>query len=687
MRQADLTLKGIAALLVALTLVAYLPLLDNRAFVFDDVPYVVENQPVRDGLTWHGTSWAFTTLERSNWHPLTWMSLMLDVQLFGVDARAMHIVNLLLHVLNAVLVLVGLWKLTGALWPGAAAAALFAVHPLHVESVAWITERKDVLSTLLGLLAIGAWASWTRSGRRRPYAAALLLYGASLMAKPMLVTLPFILLLLDWWPLGRLRFDTRETRPGQAGPVRRWALLGEKLPFLALAAASSAITVIAQSRGRAVVLLEHLGLPDRLANALLACQGYLRKTVWPADLAAFYTFPTQRPHDWNVAGAAVLIAAIAAGALAFRRRAPVILAGWLFYLGTLVPVIGIVQIGDQSMADRYTYVPLLGLFVPAGWAVGHLARAPGWRRRAVLAGAAGALIALVVATADQAETWGDSGTLWRHATAVTRNNYVAHANLGAWLAKQGRIGEALIEYEHSLDIFPNYSVAHYGAAWALSELGRLDEAERHARAAVASEPDLIRNRMLLGGLLLHTGRHAGAVEQYSRVLELDPANPEAQLALGQALEGMGDTRLAEVRYREALRLKPGLADASNALAVLLGRGGRVAEAVTELRAALSMSPDNPRLHYNLGTSLDLLGATPEAIACYREALRLNPGLVEAHNNLALGLLATGNAAGAVDHLHEAIRLDPGYREARVNLDLIKASGAGAGTRNPGRFSR
>ena len=613
-----------AALLAALTLAAFAPLAANRGFVFDDEGYVFGNPQVRAGLAASGLRWAFTTFETANWHPLAWLSHMLDVELFGLDARGHHATSLALHLANALLLFLGLRALTGALWPSWAAAALFAVHPLHVESVAWISERKDLLCTLFGLLAAGAWLRAVRRGDRRLLLAAAACHALSLLSKPMLVTLPFALLLLDWWPLGRLG-GPRPRAPHAVSAPRLRACLAEKIPLLALSAASAVVTVIAQARGEALRSLAELPLASRAGNSLVAYATYLRQALWPADLAAFYPL---RPENLTAAaaGAALLLAAVTAAAAARARRAPHLLAGWLFFLGTLVPVIGLVQVGEQALADRYTYVPLAGLFVALAWGLRARLAAPAPCRGCTAAAAVAALLALAAATAAQTRHWRDAGALWTRAIAVTRGNWFAHNNLGVWRFKNGDNEGAIEEFTRSLEIRPAHVEAIYNRAFALAKLGRLDEAGREARAALAIAPRWVLPRTLLATTLFRAGRWEEARREYVAALRIDPRRAETHRLFADALHASGELVEAELRFREALRLDPAVAETHNELGVLLARTGRLREAAGEFRAALALRPEYPDARYNLEKALyetgrDVRPPRPEATAAPGEAPR------------------------------------------------------------------
>jgi tetratricopeptide (TPR) repeat protein len=477
---------------------------------YDDNLYVYENEQVQAGLSAENVRWAFVTLHAANWHPVTWLSLMLDATLFGGGPGARHLVNVGLHAANAVLFFLLLLELGAALWPAVLAAALFAAHPCHVESVAWITERKDVLSTLFLLLSISGYVGWVKRGGRLRYLASLSCMALGLLAKPMLVTLPFALLILDVWPLRRLA----------AAPAGLRLVL-EKIPFLALALASVAVTILAQHKGQAVVPLGHFPLPLRLANALTSYAAYLGRLVLPAGLAVWYPYPASVPV-WSWAGALALLVGLSAAAYWQRREQPYLLVGWLWFMGTLVPVIGILQVGGQAMADRYAYVPYLGLYAALALGLERLAgRLP--QRRGIVAAAAGVAVAVLgIAAFCQAGFWKDNTALYERALAVTRDNHLAHVNLGNELRRQLRFAEALEHFREAARIKPDSAEAWINASGVHLQFERFTEAEQAARTALALEPESAEAEAALGIALLAAGWPFSAEEHLQRAIERNP---------------------------------------------------------------------------------------------------------------------------------------------------------------------
>jgi protein O-mannosyl-transferase len=633
---------------------------------FDDPDYVTRNSMVQAGITAKGTLWALLTGHASNWHPLTWLSHMLDCRLYGLNPGGHHLTSLMFHLANTLPLFGLLRQMTGALWRSALVAALFAWHPLHIESVAWVAERKDVLSTFFGLLALMSYARYAAQPRVCWYAVTLTAFALGLLAKPMLVTLPFLLLLLDYWPLRRGPFAGEQLNWNDPATRRGlMRLLGEKVPFFILALASSAITFYAQQSGGAVASMTHIPFGLRVANAVVAYAAYLWKTVWPVELAVFYPHPLAWPA-WQVALAVLVLAALSAGVWLARRRYLTI--GWLWYLGTLVPVIGLVQVGDQALADRYTYVPLIGLFIAASWGLHELIqRRPRWRAAGIVA-AAGVLLLLAWGTRWQLSHWRNSETLFTRALAITKNNYVAHNNLGNVLDfsgrhelarmhyletlrirpdfagthynlanvlfREGKLDAALTHYSAAVKQRPNYADAHFNLGVVLTTLGRLGEAIAHEREAIRHRPDFAEAHHQLGLLLFRQGVVAGALESYRTALRLRPRYVEAMVNLGFALEQQGRIDEAALQYRTAIEIKPDLAHAHSNLAVLLARQGQPALALPHFRAVAGLEPQSADAHYNVANALAELGQLPEAAAHYTEALRLNPDDERARRKLA-----------------------------------------------------
>ena len=531
---------------------------------YDDPEYVTANPQVTRGLSWDGIQWAFTTFHFSNWHPATWLSHMADCELFGLDAGAHHVVSLILHLLNTALVFLLLWRLTGEVWPAAFVAALFGWHPQHVESVAWIAERKDLLSAFFGLLAMHAYAGWTQDHRCAQFALMTAMFVLGLMAKPMLVTLPFVLLLFDFWPLGRIK-GAGTPATAQARPFSR--LLAEKSLLFAATLAACVVTLAAQ-RGEALRSVQEITLGSRFANALVSYATYLMKAFWPTDLAVFYPLRQQVPM---VEGLFALLALGGISVAVWKLRAgrPYLLVGWFWFLGMLVPVIGLVQVGGQARADRYTYLPLIGIFIMLAWGGRDVVRAFRIPVKVAAVVVAVPLIALAFLTRLQVEYWRNSESLFRHALEVMPENAVAHSNLGSFFEQAGRREEAEAHYREALRIDPGSAQAHNNLANVLDATGRFAEAVPHYEEAIRLRPRESIPRNHFGMALAGQGRFEEALSNYATAMALAPHDAQPHYLSGVALLKQGQTARAIESFRAALRLDPNHAKALDRLARVL----------------------------------------------------------------------------------------------------------------------
>jgi protein O-mannosyl-transferase len=593
----------IAGALALLTLAAFWPVFENEFVNYDDPEYVEANSVVRNGLTAEGVRWAFTAGRAANWHPLTWLSHMTDVSLFGLRPIGHHATSLLLHAANTLLLFFLLRRMTGESVRSGFVAALFAIHPAHVESVAWVAERKDVLSTAFWLLTTATYVAWVDRKSTARYALLLALFAAGLMSKPMLVSLPVTLLLLDYWPLERI---------GAERPTR---LVVEKAPLFVLAAASSVVTLVVQRAGGAVRTSEYpLGV--RVANALVSVARYLEMLVWPR-LSAFYPYDRSVLTPVRVFGAAALLAGITAAAVALRRRAPELLVGWLWFLVTLLPVAGLVQVGKQALADRYTYVPYIGLFVAIVWGFSRLVAGRRSARLALSAAALAVIFVLGAATSARARIWRNSETLFLDAIDKTKGNYLAHINLASHYIETGRVADAmphlreaerirpdepelyvhlgyadLLEgrrdeaarsFERVLELAPRHGVALNNLARIRFLDGDVPEALRLYRATVAVRPDWAEGRRRLAVVLLMVGDTTSAIDELRLAVALDPSDAEAQMLLTGALAR------AEGRKADAAAIEQFLADVHREAARALRGRGRTAEAAAQESQAQSLT--------------------------------------------------------------------------------------------------
>jgi len=638
----------------------YAPVARFEFVNFDDPEYVTRNTHVRGGLTPPGIEWALTSAEAANWFPVTRLSHMLDSQLFGLRGGPHHLASVWWHALAAVLLFAFLARSTHARWPSAWVAFLFALHPLHVESVAWVAERKDVLCAFFWFLALWAYVRYAERPGRARYLAVLLWFCLGLMSKPMIVTLPFVLLVLDAWPLRRLSR----------------AALREKIPFFALAFVSGLAIFLVQQSSGAVKEIARLALGLRVENALVSCALYCLKTIWPTGLAVFYPYPAS--FEWRmVAAAGLAVAFITVLALRSFRSAPYLAAGWIWFLVTLAPVIGLMQVGAQARADRYMYVPMVGLTIMLAWGAADLAhRWPPATRPIVVAAIAVCLAATAVSAA-QIQYWKNSETLFQHTLDVTTDNYLAEHNLGSYLLDTGRLAEAIPHLEAALRIRPESAPARTDLASALAQTpGRLPEAIAQYQIAVRFVPDAaIPHNNLASALAQFPERLPEAIVEYRTALRIDPDYAEAHNNLGLALAGIpGRLPEAIAEYQAALRLKPGYAEAHYNLGVALSKtAGRLPEAAAEFESALRLKPDYAEAHNNLGVSLTQLpGRLSEAITHFEAALRIQPDYADAHYNLGVALSQIpGQMPEAIAQLEEALRLQPDP-ELRRAVDRLRA---------------
>jgi hypothetical protein len=523
--------------LMVATYCAYQQVGGHEFVTFDDGLYITENIRIQSGMNLENIAWSFTTIHSSNWHPLTWMSHMLDVSLFKMHPGSHHLVSLFFHLVNSLLLFFVFRQMTGDIWPSAFVAALFAIHPLHVESVAWVSERKDVLSTFFGMLTLLSYGRFVKSGIRRSYISALLFFILGLMAKPMLVTLPFVMLLLDYWPLCRIKFKKNLHSASYVDKnISLFDLVIEKIPFFIIAAASCILTFYAQRSGGSVATLEVFPLGLRIGNAAVAYINYIAKMFYPVHLSAFYPHPYSLPM-WQVAGAVLLLMLITWACILTVNKRSYLLVGWLFYLGTLFPVIGLIQVGEQAMADRYTYIPLIGIFVMLAWGMHDLLDK--WRRKEkiVVLGAALLFPMLILTTWLQVRHWSDSIRFYEHMIKVNSNNYLAHYNLGEVLAEHGKRKEAIRHYIQTLRIKPG----HVGA---------------------------LNN---LGNALLIEGKYRQAISHYTAALKLVPDDPEIHNNLGVALIQEGKFDQAIDHFIIALKIKPDYGEARKNLQIAMKR--------------------------------------------------------------------------------------------------------------------
>jgi tetratricopeptide (TPR) repeat protein len=604
----------IVLLLSILVIASYWSVQGNDFINYDDPAYVLENRHVKGGLSGEGLVWAFTASYVSNWHPLTWLSLMLDHDLYGMNAGGYHLMSVILHLLSVLVLFFALVRMTGDLWCSGLVSGLFGVHPLHVESVAWVAERKDVLSGLFWMLGLWGYARYAERPGISRYWAVVLFFVLALLSKPMVVTFPFVLLLLDYWPLRRFGGDSGETFS---------RLVYEKIPLFILSAASSVITFLVQREGQAVASLVNLPFFDRLGNAAISYGRYLVKMFLPYDLAVFYPHRGAWPVSEVFLSFALLWLITLFVLMRFRRRRYLVV-GWFWYLGTLVPVIGLVQVGAQAMADRYTYLPLIGLFIMIAWGVQQLLAELPARRLIWGAASVGVLAIMVVLTQIQVGYWRDSSTLFKNALRVTDSNYQAYNHLGRALAEAEKFEEATNHYREAIRISPNYMDAYSNMGVAQMEQGIYNEALSSYSQALRIKPGDGSVHFNRGDLFARKGMWSEALSDYRTALKKKPYDPSLRNNFGVALTHQGMIPEAIDEYREAIRLDPEHAGSHGNLAMLLAARGEIDEAIDHFRWAIRYRPDYANARYQLSLLLKRKGLVREAVDHLREAKRINP---------------------------------------------------------------
>lgn len=664
---------AVCSILLFVTLALYWPTFHFDFVNYDDGEYIQGNTAIQHGLNWPTVLWAFKSGYASNWHPLTWISHSLDCQFYGLKAGGHHLTNVLIHAANAILLFQAFRIMTSALWRSAFVAALFAWHPVHVESVAWVSERKDVLSTFFWMLTLLAYARYVTEFKVQSpkskvwYGVALVCFALGLLSKPMLVTLPFVLLLVDYWPLGRI-MDLGKSE-GNSWSWKRisWLAL-EKIPFFALAIVSSVVTFLVQRKGGAVS--SSISLGARIANALVSYLRYTEKVLWPHNLSVLYPHPGSWPVGW-IAGAAAFLIAVSICVVLLGRNRPYLPVGWFWFLGTLVPVIGLVQVGVQSMADRYTYVPAIGLFVMAAWGAAELLSVIPRRNELLGAGGVVILVACLLIAHKQISYWQNGETLFRHVVQVTENNYLAYNNLGFYLENHNQPEEAQTDYEKSLTINPNYEDAQNNLGHILAAKGRYAEAVVHYNIALRIKPSLVEAHNNLGNALSSLGKLDEAIAEYQTALRYKPDDEDAYNNLGIARAMQGKFEEAVQLLSKAVELKPTDAGAQSNLGNALAAQHKLDEAIEHYQIALRLKPGDSQSLNNLANVLTEKGRYDEARENYLAALKINPKNPEANYNLGLLLLRQGKADEAISHFKEAVRLNPDYAEAKRQLELLQ----------------
>ena len=668
------------------TLVIYSQVHQFEFVNWDDDSFVHQNPHVSSGLNAENFQWSLGIHGPGQWHPMAWWIHQLNCHVFGVEPGAHHIVNVALHTVVAFLLLTVFWRISGAFWPSALVAALHALHPLSVESIAWVSHLREPLSLLFWLLVMWSYCAYTKRGGVARYFLVVVLFALGLMAKPTLITLPFVLLLLDWWPLNRVSFGANSADLGSQNDEAKpefpslGRLVVEKIPLLALSLVSVYLAYLCQRSMDAVVSLESHSLGARLANATQSYGLYLRNMVWPLNLTTLYPLPDQFSALY-VGGSLLLLIGITVTAIYFRRQAPHLIVGWLWYLGTLVPVIGILKMGEMTaMTDHYMYVSLLGVYIAIAWQLATWIKQKPDLKYIVSGIVALILVVLASLTSRQVAVWRDSETLWEHTLSVGQESNIAHNNLGDALAKSNRVDEALGHYLEAARIEPNYVAAHSNAGASLAYLGRLDEAISRYRAALAIEPDNAEVHYNCGVAFQQQQRWEEAIEHYEAALRIRPQFAAAHTNCGVSLRALGRAEEAIEHYEQATAIDPKFVKAYNNHGVALESLGRKTEAIEQYEQALRIAPDNFEANYNGAVALMAARRRSESLECFEMAVKLQPNNGGAHYGLAW-IMATApedelrDGEQAIEHARRAAELMPGNA---FMLDALAAAHAEAG---------
>ena len=641
--QANKTLKiTINLLLILATFAVYLQIQDHEFIYFDDDLYITNNLNVQAGLTSESIKWAFTTSHPPYWHPMTWLSHMLDYQLFGLHPKGQYLTNLFLHISSVLILFIVLLRMTGALWQSGFVAAMFAIHPLNVESVAWIAERKNVLSTLFWLMTIWAYICYAQRPTIKRYGLVFLFFSLGLMSKPMLATLPFVLLLLDYWPLRRFQFEqeidhTETLEINTAKKSRAFRLVLEKTPLFVLTIGLSIVTVRLQKIAGAITSLDVFPLQARITNATVSYLEYLGKMIWPSELSILYPHPGNALPLWQGVLCGMVLVGITIFSIKLIRKAPYFAVGWFWYLGTLVPVIGIVQVGVQAMANRFAYIPLIGIFIIVAWGVPELISK--WRyKEKILSVSVGIIIlTLLITTWREVSYWKNSITIFKHAIRVTDKKYPTfariHNNLGVNLSAEEKNDEAISNYKMAIKIKPDFAGAYFNLGKALSAEGEYEEAISNYKTAIKIKPDFTDAHYNLGNVLSSDGKREKAIFHYKMAIKSKPDFAQAHYNLANHLFANSDNSEAISHYKMAIGLKSDYADAHNNLGNALSAEGKNEEAISHYKMAIKIKPDYVNAYNNLGAALFNAKMNEEAIIYFKEAIKIRPGFVAAQNNL------------------------------------------------------
>ena len=658
--------KIICVLLGVLILAVYWKVQYHEFVNYDDGRYITENKHIRD-FSKENFIWAFTSSYAANWHPITWLSHMLDIRLYGLNPKGHHLTSLALHIANSLLLFLVFARMTGSIWRSCFVASLFAFHPINIESVAWAAERKNVLSTFFWLLTMWAYVHYIQKRNLARYSTVVLFFALGLMSKAMLVTLPFVLLLLDYWPLKRFevahlqRIFSGDTQNQIEYKQKLLNLIFEKIPLLFLVVGSCIVTLSTQKLAGAIVSTETVQTTARISNALVSYLVYLEKMMWPKDFSVFYPYPFGESYMWKGLVSGFVLTGITIIILRLIKKAPYLSVGWLWYLGTLIPTIGLVQVGQQAMADRYAYVPLIGIFIIIAWGLPDLLQNYSFRKKllSVLSGIFFSV--LITLTSVQLQYWENSVKLFEHAIEVTHKKYPSfvgiYNNLGVVLNQQMKFEEAMVHLKNAVKLQPTYPEAHNNLGNALSGLNRFQEANISYKEAIRLKPDYPEaHNNLANSLSKKREDLEEAIFHYKKAIQLKPEFYEAHFNLGVTLNKWNDSDQAIGHLQEAIRLEPNLSESHLALGNILSQKKKFKPAIDHLETIIKMDPNNAIAHNSLGSALGEQGNFKQAIAHFNTAIKINPHYVEAHQNLGTALSILGQSDKSVDHFKIAKEL-------------------------------
>jgi len=669
---------AICIFLAVATFSVYLQVKDHEFINFDDNVLVTESSLVQAGLTNENIIRVFTTTHFGGWLPIKSISYMLDYQLYGLNPKGYLLTNVFFHIANSLLLFLVLCRMTGAIWQSAFVAAMFALHPLNVESVAWVAERKNVLSNFFLLLTIWAYIHYAAKPTVKRYGLVFLLFAFGLMSKPMLVTLPFVLLLLDYWPLERFKLGRRERDSKIAQKDKHFngeknisKLVLEKFPLLILSALCSIMTLILFEKATEPVAQDPVSMLTILTNVMISYFEYLWKMLWPKGLAILYAHPGNTLAVWKGVLCGIALLVITTISIKLIRKAPYFVVGWFWYLGTLIPVIGFITLGPHLIADRYAYLPLIGIFVIIAWGVPELLKEWHYRKNVLKASAGILILTLMLITWIQVSHWKSSITVFKHAIKVTDKKYpnfsVVHNNLGVALFADGKNEEAISHYKMAIKLKPDYAAAHNNLGNALFDKGKIEEAIYHYKMTIELKPDFAAAYNNLGIVLVAEQKKEEAVSHYKTAIRLRPGYTEAHYHLGNALFSMNETEEAIYHYKMAIELTPDFAEAHNNLGNALTTDRKIEEAISHYKMAIELKPDYTAAHYHLGNALSADRKTEEAIYHYEMVIELKPDFAEGHYHLGNALSAERKIEEAIYHYKMAIELKPDYTAAHYHL--------------------